>query len=86
MILTAASCSTLNKPATSIGVARAGVNLPALPDDCRAQEPHAAISIGSDAVTIIKRERGATDKANARVTRCAGFYDNTRDRLGRVGD
>ncbi|PRD42307.1 hypothetical protein C5748_17165 [Phyllobacterium phragmitis] len=59
------------------GTAQARVVLPALPSDCRAQEPHAALTVGAEVRSILKRERNALDSANARVGRCAGFYDST---------
>lgn len=50
--------------------------MPPLPDDCRKIEPHAPVTLGADEVSGWKRERGATDRANARVVRCAENYDN----------
>jgi hypothetical protein len=58
------------------GEAQADRNLPPLPSDCRKMEPHAPIIVGGEALSGWKRERGATDRANARVGRCAGFYDD----------
>jgi len=36
------------------------------------------MKVGDEARAVLKRERGQLDKANARVGRCAGFYDTTR--------
>nr|WP_085044369.1 hypothetical protein [Ensifer aridi] len=66
----------MNESATRAGTAAARVTLPALPDDCRKVEPHAPVVVGADPVSVLKRERGATDRANARVIRCAENYDN----------
>jgi hypothetical protein len=57
------------------------VSLPGLPDDCRAQEAHAALSAGMEAVTVLARERAALDRANGRVAGCAAFYDDVKGNL-----
>ncbi len=59
----------------------ARVSLPALPDDCRATEPHAPVSEGAEIRSILKRERTQLDKANARVGRCAEHYDGLKASL-----
>lgn len=64
------------------GRAEARVTLPDLPEDCRKREPH-RIRAGDEAITALKRERRALDRANARVGRCATFYDDTKTRLQR---
>lgn len=69
--------AALKVAATGQGVAAARVKLPPLPDDCRVQEPHAEIRVGLEKTTVIKRERRATNNANARVLRCADFHDNS---------
>lgn len=80
------SCANLDKrlnaAAETTGTVKAGVNLPPLPDDCRSIEPHAALSAGVELRSVLKRERGALDRANARTGRCAGFYDDTKKRFG----
>lgn len=68
----------LRRAAADTGRAAAQVTLPDLPDDCRRMEPHAALAPGAEARSVLKRERGATDRANARVGRCAGFYDDVK--------
>jgi hypothetical protein len=45
------------------------------------KEPHAPLSVGEEARVAIRMERRATDRANARVGRCAGFYDDLRGKL-----
>jgi len=79
MVLTTlilSSCSTLNESATQAGTAAARVNMPPLPDDCRVVEPHAPLIKGFDPVSVLKRERAVTNRANDRVLRCAENYDN----------
>jgi len=57
------------------------VTLPAYPADCTKKEPHAAIDVGAEALSVLKRERGQLDRANARVGRCAAFYVALRGKL-----
>jgi hypothetical protein len=66
----------LHQSSVEKGRVQAGVHLPPLPGDCRANEPHAPVPVGSEALSVLKRERRATDRANARVQRCAKNYDN----------
>lgn len=68
----------LQLAAVDTGKARAGVTLPELPPDCRAQEPHAPLTAGTEARVALRQERRATDRANARTGRCAGFYDSAK--------
>ena len=72
----------LNTAASDIGKLSAGVNLPDQPEDCRKKEPHAAIMVGDELRSILVRKRGALDRANARGTRCASFYDDTKANFG----
>ncbi|MCX2696410.1 hypothetical protein OPR82_06410 [Brucella sp. YY2X] len=57
------------------GKAHARVILPAYPDDCRLKEAHAPLIVGAEIRSILRRERQALAKQNARTDRCAGFYD-----------
>ena len=85
MLLTLTSCSAterLNKAATTQGTIKASVVLPDYPQDCRALTPHAAIDVGAELRSVLVRERGQLDKANARVSRCGQFYDATRRLFG----
>lgn len=85
MLLTLSSCSAterLNRAASTQGQTAAGVILPALPEDCRKPEPHASIQIGSELRSVLVRERGQLDKANARVGRCSTFYDDIKTKYG----
>nr|WP_246663844.1 hypothetical protein [Phyllobacterium sp. SYP-B3895] len=66
----------MHDAATVQGEAQVDRNLPAWPDDCRKVEPHASVVVGAEALSGWKRERQALDRANARVGRCAVFYDN----------
>lgn len=63
------------------GVAAARLALGGLPDDCRASEPHAPLYEGAEARSILKRERAALDRANARVGRCADYHDDLVEHL-----
>lgn len=63
------------------GRAAAGVVLPAWPDECRRAEPHAALAKGAEALSVLKRERAALDRANGRAAACAGYYDDLSTRL-----
>lgn len=84
MLATLTGCGTsaaLKKAATDQGIAAARVTLPALPDDCRAWEPHAAVNLGDEARSVLKAERRQLDKANMRVRRCAANYDATAKAL-----
>lgn len=73
----------LSTAAETSGAVKAAVNLPALPDDCRTSEPHAILTTGAELRSVLKRERSALDRANARTGRCAAVYDDIRYRFGR---
>ncbi len=74
-LISCASDKALKQAATEQGVAQARVTLPVYPSDCRAKEPHAALTEGAEIRSILKRERAALDRQNTRTDRCAGFYD-----------
>lgn len=78
------SCTTdrLNKAATTQGQIQAGIALPAWPDDCRKQEPHASVEVGSELRSVLVRERGALDRQNARTGRCAALYEEIKTKFG----
>lgn len=85
MLLILSSCSAterLNRAATTQGTIKASVVLPDYPQDCRALTPHAVIDVGAELRSVLVRERGQLDKANARVGRCSSFYDDIRARIG----
>lgn len=63
------------------GKAAARVELAPWPSRCRVQEPHAPIVEGAEVRSILVRERAALDKANGRITSCATFYDDQRQKL-----
>lgn len=79
-MLIASGCSSLDRQlkqaAVVQGTAQARVTLPDYPEDCRTNEPHAALTEGAEIRSILKRERDALDRQNARTDRCAGFYDD----------
>lgn len=85
MMLIASGCSLtdrLEKASSEKGIIAAGTNLPPLPDDCRKNESHAAIKVGDELRSVLVRERGALDRANARGARCTAFYDDTKAHFG----
>lgn len=51
--------------------------LPALPGDCRRQEA-SGIAEGDRLDTAVVKADGARKRANARVLRCADFYDGVK--------
>ena len=71
----------LRQAARDKGTAEARVTLPEYPEDCRRQEPHAPLIIGTEIRSILKRERTQLDKANAKTERCAGFYQDLKERI-----
>lgn len=75
------SCTSMDSNAKRSGIAAARVNVPPLPDDCRVQEQHAVVSIDGEVIAVLKRERSALNRANARVKRCADNYDNVAKAL-----
>ena len=85
LMLTGASCSTLtNRLETAKkteGTTRARVNIPKMPADCDVKEPHADVTIGAEALSILKRERAALNRQNARTGRCVEFHDNLARKL-----
>jgi hypothetical protein len=66
-----------------VGQVAAGVTLPSWPAECRIAEPHASIHTGDELRALLKRERAALDRANARQKRCAEFYDDLIARMAR---
>ncbi|WP_369522266.1 hypothetical protein [Brucella anthropi] len=52
--------------------------MPDYPEDCRRKEAHAPLVEGQEKLSILKREREALDRQNARTDRCAGFYDELK--------
>lgn len=78
-------CTTLetrlDAAAEKQGQAEAKVTLPAAPADLKKQEPHAVIAEGMEALSVLKRERQALARANARIARWNGFYAALRANL-----
>lgn len=83
LISSCASEARLTRAAETAGRAEAGLMVPDWPDDCRRQEAHAAARLGDEPVSVLKRERAALDRQNARTARCAGFHDDFRERVMR---
>lgn len=77
------SCTTTSLKASAItkGQSQARINLPAWPADCAALEAHAGIKEGDEVRSVLIRERGQLDKANARVGRCAAFYSDLKFKM-----
>lgn len=76
--MTLSSCASnrlLQEAAERAGQVQAERQLPAYPDDCRKKEDHAPLIDGAEARSVLKRERQALDRQNARADRCADFYD-----------
>lgn len=61
--------------AEQTGRAQAERQLPAYPDDCRKKEDHAPLIDGAEVRSVLRRERQALERQNARTDRCAEFYD-----------
>lgn len=78
LISTGCAGNALRKAASHTGRVAAGVTLPALPDDCRKQEPHAALAVGMEVRLALRAERRALDRQNARTGRCVAFYDSAK--------
>lgn len=86
MLTTLSACNLtdrLNSAAAEQGKLSADAVLPDLSDDCRNQEPHARVEVGSELRSVLVKERSALNRANARVGRCAAFYDDTKRNLER---
>jgi len=66
----------VQEAADRAGRAQAARQLPAYPDDCRKNEAHAPLTDGVEVRSVLKRERLALDRQNARTVRCAEFYDS----------
>lgn len=48
-------------------------------------ESHAALTEGAEVRSILIRERAQLDRQNARTGRCAAYYDDLRQKIGRTG-
>lgn len=84
MTIFVSSCAAnqrLNDAGAAQGQAAARVTLPDLPDDCRKKEPHYPLRAGTQAPVVIRGERMALDRQNARGGRCAGWYDDMQKRF-----
>jgi len=76
--MTLSSCASdrlLQDAAKQAGQAQAQRHLPVYPDDCRTKELHAPLADGVEIRSVLKRERQALDRQNARTDRCADFYE-----------
>jgi hypothetical protein len=71
----------LHEASVGKGKAEAGLNFLGQPPDCRTKVPHAAVRLGDEAVTSLKREGKQLDKANNKIIRCAEDRDNSERML-----
>ncbi len=82
VVASVSGCSHLERilrgAAADRGTAEARVVLPDWPADCAVRESHAPLVVGSEIRSILKRERSALNRANARVGRCAEFYSSLK--------
>ncbi len=65
------------------GAAEAGVFLDRQPDDCARDTPHAALRIGDDARSALKRERAQLDAANDKRRDCYNYNEAVRQGLAK---
>jgi hypothetical protein len=71
----------IERAGAQLGVAQAGVQLPAWPAHCRQPVPHAPAVAGDDAIGVLRLERQQLDFANRRAANCGNFYDTLRQGL-----
>lgn len=85
MLTTLISCASLetrlDDASQKQGQAEARVTLPDAPAELKKQEPHAAIEVGSEALSVLKRERQALSRANGRIARWTAFYEALKAKL-----
>lgn len=61
-----------------LGRARAGITIERQPDECGKTVPHIRLKVGDELRTVLKRERGQLDVANARIAECYRFNEDIR--------
>ncbi len=85
VVMNVSGCSHLERilrgAAREKGTAEARVTLPDWPKDCRAITAHAPLVVGAEIRSILKRERTALERQNARTMRCAEHYDGLKEGL-----
>lgn len=86
---TFAGCTTtesrLVAASTASGTVAAGVALPDLPAECREKMPRVAPKAGEKWRWVQKRWEIVADGEDARVARCAAFYDQVHAGFGGAG-
>lgn len=81
-MLTSSGCANLDKrlvdAAVTQAVAEADVNLPQRPVECvnRAKEEHSDLKNGAEIRVLLRNERKALERQQARQDRCESFYDD----------
>lgn len=87
--LTFAGCTTtegrLVAASTASGTVAAGVSLPDFPADCREKMPRVVPKDGEKWRWVQKRWEIVADGEDARVARCATFYDQVGAGFGSTG-
>jgi hypothetical protein len=63
------------------GRADAGVSLDRQPDECGEDTKHAALRVGDDARSALKRERAQLDLANSKRKTCFDYNEAVRQGL-----
>lgn len=77
-----AGCNSTKSADMVQGQLKAGVWMPAYPDTCRKDTPHAPLVEGDSTIATLDRERGQLDKANQKAKVCGpNFYDRLRAKL-----
>lgn len=90
MALTSSGCGSLDArlDAAAVERGRQAAGMPDLrpPEDCARTEPHATIVVGAEVRSVLKRERAALDRQNARTQRCHAHAVDLANRIGGATD
>jgi len=77
------SDAQLRASAAQTAVAQSPTVLPDLPLACHETVPHAALTVGEEISSILKRERRQLDVANGHIEACGQFYGSLRASLAK---
>lgn len=85
LILTgcATSLKQLQEASKKTGQVQAGIEMPRLPPECEHLEAHAKLTLGEEALSVLKRERAALERQHGITIDCAQFYKDVFERLTR---